>query len=76
MPDLDTRVRLATFAFLDEHWGFGNPTRAGAALGLVGAGFVGAALWRQHGQRAWSDVVFDEPSERETQRLGISSGTD
>ena len=59
-----------------EHWGYGTPTRAGVALGLVGAGFVGAALWRQHRQRAWTDVVFDEPPEPETQRLGISSGTD
>lgn len=59
-----------------EAWGSASPPRAGAACAMVGLGVVLAAVHRQRILRRSPTLVFEEPFVPQTQRLGISSGTD
>jgi hypothetical protein len=55
-----------------EAWALRTPGRAEALAAVLGALVVGTALYRARRTRAWTDVAFDAPDERATQRLGLS----
>ncbi|HEY3383198.1 MAG TPA: hypothetical protein VGK32_15615 [Vicinamibacterales bacterium] len=56
-----------------EHWAMESPDRAGIVAGVLGLGVIGLAFVRTRSMRRWCDVVFEEPFEPATQRLGVSS---
>ncbi len=50
-----------------------TPGRAEALAIALGALVVGAVLYRARRARSWTDVTFDAPDERATQRLGLTA---
>jgi hypothetical protein len=56
-----------------EAWALRAPGRAEALAAALGVAVVGVALDRARRTKTWTDVVFDAPDDRATQRLGLSS---
>jgi hypothetical protein len=56
-----------------EHWGIQTPDRAGMAVGALGLALVGLAIMRARRLRGRLAVVFEEPADLPTQRLGLSA---
>ena len=56
-----------------EAWTFRDPARAEALAAALGAAAVGLSLYRARRERRWTDIIFDAPDERATQRLGLSA---
>jgi hypothetical protein len=55
-----------------EAWSLRTPARAEALAATLGAAVVGVALYRARRASRYSEIVFDAPDERATQRLGLS----
>ena len=56
-----------------EAWALRTPGRSGGLAAALGAVGVGMALYRERRARAFTEVTFDAPDERATQRLGLSA---
>jgi hypothetical protein len=56
-----------------EAWAIRTPGRAESLAVALGAAVVIVALWRARCTKAWTDIAFDAPDERATQRLGLSA---